>query len=77
MKLPYLLSAISYLLVSGAARADDEDELADVVAVVYKPRGTVFLSGDMALTSEGAIFKSGDVYLTPRGTIFKSGDTLS
>ena len=63
------------LLVSGPARADDEDELADVVAAVYKPRGTTFLSGDTAITRDGMIFKSGDTYLTPRGAIFKSGDT--
>jgi len=76
-KLPCLLSAISCLLLSGPARAEDED-LAEVVAAVIKPAGMTVVSGNMAFTQDGrTILRCGDTYFAGKEMIIKSGNTYT
>jgi hypothetical protein len=74
VKATFLLTAVSCLLatVAGPVRADDED-LADVVAAVVKPRGTTILAGSAAIAEDDVIFKAGNTYITKDDVIIKSG----
>jgi len=78
-KLPYILSAISCLLVAfaGVARADDDD-LADVVAAVIKPAGMTVISGNMAFTQDGrTIMRCGDTIFAGKEMFIKSDNTYT
>ena len=71
-KPPYLLIAISFLLMGVGVRADDDD-LADVVAAVVKPRGTTIIAGNAAISDNDTIIKAGNAYITKDDVIIKSG----
>lgn len=77
MKTAHILSAIICLLSAfpGPVLADDEDEneLADAVAGVIKPRGTTILAGNAAISDDDIIIKAGNAYITKDDIIIKAG----
>ena len=75
MKTAHVLSAIICLLSAfpGPVLADDEDELADAVAGVIKPRGTTILAGNAAISDDDIIIKAGNAYITKDDIIIKAG----
>ena len=68
-----LLPLLFLVAIAGPARAD-EDDLADVVAGVIKPRGTTILAGNVAVSDDDTIIKAGNTYITKDDIIVKAGN---
>jgi len=64
---------ILILISSVGVRADDDD-LADVVAAVVKPRGTTIIAGNAAIADDDVIIKAGNAYITKDDVIIKAGN---
>ena len=74
MKLPYLLTAISYLLVAapGPARADDEG-LDDYVSAIAPRSGTTIKTGSTAFRGRSMIVSTGSNYYEDRDHWLNTG----
>jgi hypothetical protein len=82
-KLPYLLSAISYLLISGPVCADDEDDWqadrwrdVETVAGAFVASGPFYKGGQACvITDKGLVYSTGrGSVVAPDGYYYRSGN---
>ena len=68
-----LFPLLLLIAIAGPVRADDDD-LAEVVAAVVKPRGTTIIAGNAAISDNDTIIKAGNAYITKDDVIIKAGN---